>query len=154
MKFRIYSDDFHSPLLEKTVKKFIKSNVNVAVDVIFCDEEQIRTLNREKRDTDRVTDVLSFPALDGIKGKKINKKDFPYEIDEEGFLSLGSIALCTKRAQEQAEEYGHSYEREINYLIVHGICHLLGHDHETEEEKRQMRELEEKILTKMKITRG
>ena len=74
-------------------------------------------------------------------------------MDEEGRLVVGSIAICIKRAKEQAEEYGHSYERELHYLIVHGIMHCLGYDHMEESDKAQMREQEEKILTKIGITR-
>ena len=70
--------------------------------------EEIRRLNRELRATDKVTDVLSFPTLDGIKGEEICEEDYPYEIDEEGNLLIGSIAVCIEKAKEQAEEYGHS----------------------------------------------
>ncbi|MFR1982438.1 MAG: rRNA maturation RNase YbeY [Christensenellaceae bacterium] len=70
-----------------------------------------------------------------------------------GNLFIGSVAVCVKRAKEQAEEYGHSYHRELHYLLVHGILHCLGYDHETETEKSEMREKEECILGKMGITR-
>ena len=100
-----------------------------------------------------MTDVLSFPALDGIKGKTLKRRDYPCDVDDEGNLFVGSIAVCKKRAAEQAEEYGHSYRRELNYLLVHGIMHCLGYDHMTEEEKSEMREKEECILGKMGITR-
>ena len=123
------------------------------MEFIFTDEEEIRRLNRELRSTDRVTDVLSFPALDGIKGKALKRRDYPCDVDDEGNLFVGSIAVCKKRAAEQAEEYGHSYRRELNYLLVHGIMHCLGYDHMTEEEKSEMREKEECILGKMGITR-
>lgn len=99
-------------------------------------------MNRETRNTDKVTDVLSFPALDSIKGKALKKRDFPLEIDDEGNLLIGSVAVCVKRAEEQAEEYGHSYQRELHYLLVHGIMHCLGYDHLTDEERAEMRERE------------
>ena len=102
---------------------------------------------------DKVTDVLSFPTLDGIKGKKILKKDFPYDIDEEGRLLIGSVAICEARAKEQAEEYGHSYERELHYLLVHGVMHCLGFDHIEDLDKAEMREQEEKVLGALGITR-
>ena len=63
------------------------------------------------------------------------------------------MVICRERAKEQAEEFGHSYERELNYLLVHGLCHLLGYDHEEEADKRAMREKEERVLKKMGITR-
>ena len=156
--FRIYSDgeEFSAEdarRLERAMAGFLKSDVPLAVEFIFTDEEEIRRLNRELRSTDRVTDVLSFPALDGIKGKALKRRDYPCDIDDEGNLFVGSIAVCKKRAAEQAEEYGHSYRRELNYLLVHGIMHCLGYDHMTEEEKSEMREKEECILGKMGITR-
>ena len=156
--FRIYSDgeEFSAEdarRLERAMDGFVKSDVPLAVEFIFTDEEEIRRLNRELRSTDRVTDVLSFPALDGIKGKALKRRDYPCDVDDEGNLFVGSIAVCKKRAAEQAEEYGHSYRRELNYLLVHGILHCLGYDHMTEEEKSEMREKEECILGKMGITR-
>lgn len=156
--FRIYSDgeEFSAEdarRLERAMDGFVKSDVPLAVEFIFTDEEEIRRLNRELRSTDRVTDVLSFPALDGIKGKTLKRRDYPCDVDDEGNLFVGSIAVCKKRAAEQAEEYGHSYRRELNYLLVHGIMHCLGYDHMTEEEKSEMREKEECILGKMGITR-
>lgn len=156
--FRIYSDgeEFSAEdarRLERAMDGFVKSDVPLAVEFIFTDEEEIRRLNRELRSTDRVTDVLSFPALDGIKGKALKRRDYPCDVDDEGNLFVGSIAVCKKRAAEQAEEYGHSYRRELNYLLVHGIMHCLGYDHMTEEEKSEMREKEECILSKMGITR-
>ena len=75
------------------------------------------------------------------------------EIDEEGNLLIGSIVICCDRAREQAEEYGHSYQRELHYLIVHGIMHCLGYDHMTDEDKAEMREKEEYVLSKLGIVR-
>ena len=131
----------------------VVSDVDLAAEVVLVDEEEIKRLNREMREVDAVTDVLSFPALDGIKGKKLQKKAFPADIDEEGNLFLGSIAICTKRAKEQAEEYGHSFERELNYLLTHGLFHLLGYDHMTDSEKAEMREREERVMQKLGLTR-
>ena len=114
---------------------------------------EIRRLNRETRGVDKVTDVLSYPTLDGIKGEAIYGEDHPYEMDEEDNLLIGSVVVCCDRAKEQAEEFGHSYNRELHYLLVHGIMHCLGYDHMTDEEKAEMREQEEKILEKLGITR-
>lgn len=157
-KFVIYCDSEEFPsenvsALERALEGVIPSELPLAAEFVFVDEDEIRRLNRELRQTDKVTDVLSFPSLDGIKGKALKKADFPNDIDDEGNLFLGSVAVCVKRAKEQAEEYGHSYERELNYLLVHGIFHCLGYDHETEEEKREMRAKEEEILTKLGIGR-
>ncbi|MBQ9081399.1 MAG: rRNA maturation RNase YbeY [Clostridia bacterium] len=139
--------------LEAALGEFIDSDVPVAAEVVFVDGEEIRRLNREQRNIDSVTDVLSFPALDEIKGTAFRKKDFPLEIDEAGNLFLGSVVICRQRAKEQAEEYGHSYERELHYLLVHGVMHCLGYDHMEESEKAEMRAAEESVLEKVGITR-
>lgn len=139
--------------LEKAMYGFVFSDVKLAVELLLVDEEEIRRLNRELRQTDKVTDVLSFPTLDGIKGEPLKKKDYRFDLDEEGNLLIGSIAICQKRAKEQAEEYGHSLERELHYLTVHGIMHCLGYDHMTDEDKQEMREKEEEILEKLGIRR-
>ena len=158
MDFRLYCEGEEFPennvqALEKAMQGFVTSDVTLAVELIFTDGEEIRRLNREMRTTDKVTDVLSFPTLDGIKGEEIRGEDFPYDIDEEGNLLIGSIAICCERAKEQAEEYGHSYNRELHYLIVHGIMHCLGYDHMNDMDKAEMREKEELILSKLGITR-
>ena len=140
--------------LEAALGGFVETDAPLAVEISFVDEEEIRRLNREIRAIDKVTDVLSFPALDLEIGQPICAKDYPFETDEEGRLMLGSVAICIERAKEQAEEYGHSFERELHYLLVHGIMHCLGHDHISEEEKALMREEEEKVLKKLGITRS
>ena len=139
--------------LEEAMQGFVETDIPLAIEFVFVDGEEIRRLNRELRDTDKVTDVLSFPALDGIKGQAICGDDYPYEIDEEGNLLIGSVAVCCDRAKEQAEEYGHSFERELHYLLVHGIMHCLGYDHMTDEDKAEMREKEEQVLDKLGISR-
>ncbi|MBE5747777.1 MAG: rRNA maturation RNase YbeY [Clostridiales bacterium] len=157
LDFRILCDEGFSAenaaALEDALQGFVQTDVTLAVEILFVDGEEIRRLNRELRDTDKVTDVLSFPALDGVKGEAIKGAEHPYEMDENGELLLGSIAICEERAREQAEEYGHSYNRELHYLIVHGVMHCLGYDHMTDEDKQEMREKEEYILGKLGITR-
>jgi probable rRNA maturation factor len=158
-EFVILCEDEEFPLenitaLENAMQGFVETDVCLAVELIFVDGEEIQRLNRELRNMDKVTDVLSFPTLDGIKGEALRTEDFPYEIDEEGRLLIGSIAICCDRAREQAKEYGHSYNRELHYLIVHGIMHCLGYDHITDEDKAEMRIQEESILQKLGITRG
>ena len=140
--------------LEGAMEGFVQTDVGLAIELVFVDGEEIRRLNSETRGIDKVTDVLSYPALDGIKGQALYARDYPFDVDEEGNLLIGSIAVCCERAKEQAEEYGHSYERELHYLIVHGIMHCLGYDHIEEEDKAEMREREEYILTKLGITRA
>ncbi len=156
--FRIYCEEEDFPCenvraLEEVLQGFVQSDTPLAVEFIFTDGEEIRRLNRELRNTDKVTDVLSFPTMDGIKGQALKGSEHPFETDEEGNLLIGSVALCCERAREQALEYGHSYNRELHYLLVHGIMHCLGYDHMTDEEKAEMRGKEEEILSKLGIVR-
>ncbi len=138
--------------LALAVYKTLKQEENLSCEVVFISEEEIKSLNNEQRGIDKVTDVLSFPTLDGQRGKIIRAKDFPLDcVDNRVFL--GSIAVCVNRAKEQAIEYGHSEERELNYLICHGLLHLFGYDHMIEEDKIEMRALEEKILSEIGINR-
>ncbi len=125
----------------------------MSVELLFVDGETIRTLNRENREKDSVTDVLSFPALPLSAGEE------PGTVAEatdwqKGRISLGSIVICTDRALEQAESYGHSPIREFAFLAAHSALHLLGYDHETsEEDERKMFGLQEKILQSANILR-
>ena len=139
--------------LASAVHKTLKQKYNLSAEVVFVSPEEIQSLNSSTRGIDRVTDVLSYPTLDGIRGKVVSPKDYPLELDDDGNLFIGSIAVCEQRAKEQAEEYGHSLTREITYLICHGLLHLLGYDHEIDSDKTQMRALEEEIMTLIKITR-
>lgn len=118
---------------------------NLKVELIKVSEQEIRRLNSENRGVDKVTDVLSFPTLDNVKGKILLKKEYPTDLDGK-YLFLGSIVICKEKIKEQAQEYGHSEERETKYLIIHALMHLFGYDHETEEEKAQMRAKEKAVL--------
>lgn len=138
---------------QSALKGLAEGDCPFCLEVLLVDEEEIRRLNRQIRGVDRVTDVLSFPSLDCIKGEILLADEFADELDEEDRLFLGSIVICEARAIEQAEEYGHSYERELYYLTVHGVLHCLGYDHETEEEKSEMREKEEEVMQKLGLTR-
>jgi len=101
---------------------------------------------------DSVTDVLSFPSLSGICGKIVTKKEFPVDYDyDEKAIFIGSVAICLKRASEQAIEYGHSLKRELTFLTVHSLLHLMGYDHILEEDRIVMRRLENEIMDKLKI---
>lgn len=155
--FTLYSEEpeeeLHTDFLLSALGEFVMSDVPVAAELTFVSAEEIRSLNREQRGVDSVTDVLSFPSLDGIRGKALHGDEFPYDIDENGNLMIGAIVICRERAREQAAEYGHSYGRELNYLLVHGILHCLGYDHMTDEDKAQMREKEEEILQKAGLIR-
>jgi probable rRNA maturation factor len=149
----IYCDECDFSDLAKAFDGEYESNCPLALEIVFEDKAGIQKLNAETRNVDRATDVLSYPTLDGIRGVKLDKKNFPYDFDENGNLFLGSIVICKDVAREQAEEYGHSYERELFYLATHGVCHLLGYDHMEDDDKVQMRAKEERVLAKLNLTR-
>ena len=120
------------------------------VSVLFTDDEGIRTLNREQRQVDAATDVLSFPAFEfrpGAFDPGAGERD-----PETGRLPLGDMALNLDRIRSQREEYGHGPRREAAYLTVHSVLHLLGYDHLDEgEQKKQMREREERIMRMIRL---
>lgn len=113
----------------------------------FVDKEVIKSINLNSRNVDSATDVLSFPLLDLKEGEKIEVKKYPFDVEQNGELSLGDIIICEEIAKNQAEEYGHSEMREKCYLFLHGLLHLLGYDHIFEKDKQIMRQKEESILS-------
>ena len=121
---------------------------DIYVSCIVVDKEEIREINKDYRNIDKATDVLSFPALLFDESYKllneITKKDYDPEFNA---VFLGDMVLCYDKIKEQAKEYGHSEERELSYLTVHSMYHLLGYDHEDEKMKKDMRTKEEKILS-------
>lgn len=132
------------------------------VNVLLTDDAGIQALNREQRGVDEPTDVLSFPQFELLPGVAVSEEEntnfdrFELEEDEDGaaYLPLGDMAISVERAQAQAAEYGHSAERELSYLCVHSVLHLLGYDHLDEGPmKRQMRAREEFILARLGQTR-
>lgn len=131
--------------LAKETYRLLGQKDNLMIELVLVSEEEIKELNNQTRGVDSVTDVLSFPTLDGIRGQVLNAEDYPFEKIGK-YLHLGSIAVCIKRAEQQALEYGHSTEREITYLILHGILHLFGYDHMTEEDKKEMRSIEKQVI--------
>ena len=123
--------------------------------VEFVYSQEMQELNNRMRGVNEATDVLSFPSLTNIFNKKIRRKDFVMDINpENNKVYLGDIVINLDRAQSQALEYGHSSEREICYLFVHGLLHLLEYDHMNELDKNIMRAREELILSKFKLKRG
>ena len=122
------------------------------ISVLFTDNDGIQAINREMREIDRPTDVLSFPMFELEPG--VPPEDEDYLDPETGMCPLGDMCISLERAEEQAKEYGHSLERELCYLAVHSVLHLLGYDHLDEGPmKRQMRAREEAILGELGITR-
>ena len=120
---------------------------NVEISVSFVSEDEIKELNNVYRNNDSVTDVLSFPQYDDPE--QIDS----FSDDEAGEIVLGDVVICTDRARQQAEEFGHSFERELVYLFVHSMFHLLGYDHMEPEDKSEMRKAEEEIMEKIDLAR-
>ncbi|MFZ7103456.1 MAG: rRNA maturation RNase YbeY [Peptococcaceae bacterium] len=116
------------------------------ISLVFVDDRQIQELNKTYRGKDQPTDVLSFSLLE-------TTEDEPPIIAEESELLLGDIIISLETAGNQAKDYGHSLEREISYLMVHGLLHLLGYDHVREEDKKVMRAREEELLKVAGLTR-
>ena len=133
-----YSKYFSS--IVKEAIKVLNLEDNLSLSVSFVSENKIRTYNRDYRNIDKITDVISF-AMEDSDG---------YEYDSR---ELGDILICYKRAIKQANEYGHSLKREICFLFTHGLLHLLGYDHMNEEDEKEMFSLQNKILDGLKIVR-
>ena len=139
-----------TPSLRALVKKAIKATLkhqnienDCEVSVTFTDHEKIHALNLEYRNIDRPTDVLSFPMYEAEELE-----------DATGEIALGDIVLSLQRAEEQAGEYGHSFEREVSFLTVHSMLHLLGYDHEiSDEDEKEMFALQDEIMKIIGIER-
>jgi len=117
---------------------------NLYINIVLTNPERIRDINKEQRQIDKETDVLSFPMFE--------KEEIENIIDDQ-FDVLGDIVISLEKVKGQAIEYGHSFERELAYMVVHGFYHLMGYDHMVEEDKIKMREKEENILNKLEIKR-
>lgn len=135
-------DKFVNNVIAKCFEVENLDKTKLYVSIILTVPSVIRMLNYEFRKVDKETDVLSFPMFE---------KEEIYEIQTEE--ALGDIIISVEKVKEQAEEYGHSFERELAYMLVHGFYHLMGEDHMEEEEKKQMRKKEENVLQQLNITR-
>ncbi|MBN2504804.1 MAG: rRNA maturation RNase YbeY [Bacilli bacterium] len=118
----------------KQAYKTLNIPASLIVNVIFVNDESIQILNRDYRQIDKATDVLSFE-------------------NDEGLSEIGDIFISLDKAKAQAQSYGHSYERELAFLAVHGFLHCLGYDHQDQKEEQEMFELQDKILKQTKYTR-
>lgn len=138
-------------MIKNVVQNVLKAEKiihDVDVYITLTNNNEIHKINKEYRNVDNPTDVLSFPMyereeIDFLRKDKVG--------DEEEIL--GDIIISIDKVKEQSEEYGHSFERELAYLVTHGMLHLLGYDHMVEDEKKVMREREEEILSGMGIIR-
>lgn len=131
-----YLDPIYKNLLEKTLEK-VNFSTNCSVSVTFVDVDFIHKLNKEYRSIDRPTDIISFAYLDDINEKNI-KSD--YQID------LGEMYICVDVAKQNATEYKSNLKKELCFLFIHGVLHLLGYDHMNEEDEKVMFGLQEKIM--------
>lgn len=152
-----FLDIEESNIYEPTIKKVVQAcfeeedmlDSKLYISITLTDPKNIKEINSKYRNIDKETDVLSFPMFEKNElDSKIANKEFSHED------ILGDIIISVERVKEQAEEYGHSFEREFAYMLVHGFYHLMGYDHIQEEDKKIMRTKEEKILEKLNIKRG
>lgn len=145
----------YKKLIEKVVDTCFKEEnliyTNLYLNVILTNPENIRMANKEYRNIDKETDVLSFPMFQKQEIEDLIEKSKTEEQVVEDVL--GDIIISIPRVEEQAKDYGHSFERELAYMVVHGFYHLMGYDHIKEEDKKIMRPKEEYILNKLNITR-
>ena len=151
-----YLDLEENKKYEETIKKVVEkcyeeenlTKSKMIITITLTTPENIKKINKEYRNIDRATDVLSFPMFEKEElTKKIKNQEFMHED------VLGDIIISIEKVEEQAKEYGHSFERELSYMVVHGFYHLMGYDHMTEEEKTEMRKKEDIILNALNITR-
>ena len=144
--------EYENRIMQVLEKCFIEErlkNLNLYISITLTTPNRIRELNREYRNIDKETDVLSFPMFEKNEIDEIvnNKKK---QLTPE---TIGDIIISVERVEEQAKEYGHSFERELSYMLVHGFYHLMGYDHIEEEDRKIMRPKEEKILSELNILR-
>jgi len=146
----------YTPELEKLIEDVVRQALleekfeeDAYVCITLTDNDSIRIINNEQRGIDRATDVLSFPVLEFEEGEMIAGVGDYYEDN----LILGDVVLSLEKAEEQRIEFGHSLHREVGYLICHSVLHLLGYDHETDDEREVMRIKEENTLNKLSLTR-
>ncbi len=123
------------------------------IELVFATSDEIKDINARYRGVNSVTDVLSFPSLNEIR--EFTKTNYPFDYDDEtNSVFLGSIMICMQRISEQAREIGHSEECETAYLFTHGVLHLLGYDHVDDNDKKEMRSVEELVLSYAGIKRN
>ena len=150
----VENEDEVRALVEKCARNVLsRENVDfpAEIDITVVDADTIREMNAEYRSKDSVTDVLSFPMYEFYNGEPREELD---EEPDTGCVMLGDMILCYTRACEQAKEFGHSTKREVGYLTIHSILHLLGYDHVDEGPmKKQMRAAEEAILAEIELPR-
>ena len=142
-------------LLEGALKRLGQPVDGIEMSLAIVSPDEIQALNEQYRGVDSVTDVLSFPTIDNPDRAILSADNYPQDVNiETGELNIGDVIICLDRAREQAKEYGHSLKRELCFLSLHGLLHLLGYDHIDKDDEQQMNALQEEILNQMGITRN
>ena len=142
-KYNKFIEEYKTTIDKLVARAFKLEGFNlpkVYIGIGVVTESEIQEINKEYRKVDAPTDVLSFPIFSRAELAKMKEDKYDAEI------SIGDIVLCMDVIERHAQEFGTGFNREMLYMIVHGICHLLGYDHEIEQEKKEMRALEEKVL--------
>ncbi len=150
---RTIEDNSFDEVIELAIKASLSEedmDENCEISVTLCTNEEIAGLNKEYMNRDGATDVLSFPQLAFDEDKCIFEDSMTYNGEN---LLLGDIVISLERAAEQAEEYGHSMKREVGFLTVHSMLHLLGYDHMEDAEREEMQAKEKKILSAINLPR-
>lgn len=150
---RTIEDTSFDEVIELAIKASLSEedmDENCEISVTLCTNEEISVLNKEYMGREGATDVLSFPQLAFDEDKCIFEDSMTYNGDN---LLLGDIVISLERAAEQAEEYGHSMKREVGFLTVHSMLHLLGYDHMEDAEREEMQAKEKKILSAINLPR-
>ena len=145
------TDELNSLLNSVVTKALEYENMEekCEVNILLTDNLSIKDINNEQRNIDSATDVLSFPYLFVEDGEILVSEEDYYD----GYLQLGDIVISLERAQEQSEEFGHSFDREVGFLTCHSVLHLLGYDHEEDSDREVMRQKEEAVLELLGLTR-
>ena len=148
----LFTKPFIKRVSERALKHLNQPSELLEMSLSIVSPEQIQELNKSFREVDKVTDVLSFPTCDNPTRGAITVvcEDVNPETD---LVNIGDIVICMERTKEQAKEYGHSLKRELAFLSLHGLLHLLGYDHVEEEDEKQMVALQKEILAQAGITR-
>ena len=146
------SNDKYEEIIKRVTEQCFKEekieNSKLYISITLTNPEHIHEINKQYRNVDRATDVLSFPMFEKEElDEKIKNNDFEHED------VLGDIVISIEKVEEQSKEYGHSFEREFAYMLVHGFYHLMGYDHIEDDDKVIMRKKEEIVLNKLGITR-
>lgn len=146
------TEEYGTDIKKACANAMMRDNIPGTLNIRLVSEIEIRDLNRNFRNVDSVTDVLSFPS--NILDEPIAKNGITCDMEiEDEMIVLGDIAICVNRAMEQAADFGHSLRRELCFLALHGTLHVMGYDHVTADGEKEMFEIQEEILDSLGITR-